>query len=233
MTTVIDSTGLDARRRAQWCSLAQRHGVPAYAVLFDQPESVVHARNRARGSPVPPKVVSSQLQAAAGVAEQLGAERFAAVDRPGPVVLVGSDSERSFTGITYRNLAQRAKIVATLGVLSGGRAICGIGAAWYEREHRLYGWGFPPLAERYERLEDALELPPAGRDRAAIAATHFAPARVVGSLKISECVTPRPNFAVPDTRWCSGWVAGAMSSARSQRPSLRACTTEPTRSSVA
>jgi F420-dependent oxidoreductase-like protein len=64
------------------------------------------------------------------------------------------------TGITYRNIAHLAKIVATLDVLSGGRAQCGIGAAWFEREHRLYGWEFPPLADRFARLEDALELLP-------------------------------------------------------------------------
>jgi F420-dependent oxidoreductase-like protein len=64
------------------------------------------------------------------------------------------------TGITYRNLGHLAKIVATLDVLSGGRAECGIGTAWFEREHRLYGWDFPSLADRYARLEDALELLP-------------------------------------------------------------------------
>ena len=64
------------------------------------------------------------------------------------------------TGVTYRNIAHLAKIVATLDVLSGGRAVCGIGAAWYEREHRAYGWPFPPLADRYAQLEDALELLP-------------------------------------------------------------------------
>jgi alkanesulfonate monooxygenase SsuD/methylene tetrahydromethanopterin reductase-like flavin-dependent oxidoreductase (luciferase family) len=64
------------------------------------------------------------------------------------------------TGITYRNIAHLAKIVATLDVLSGGRAVCGIGAAWFEREHKLYGWEFPPLRERFARLEDALELLP-------------------------------------------------------------------------
>ena len=64
------------------------------------------------------------------------------------------------TGVTYRNLAHLAKIVATLDVLSGGRAVCGIGAAWFEREHRAYGWPFPPLAERYDQLADALELLP-------------------------------------------------------------------------
>ena len=64
------------------------------------------------------------------------------------------------TGITYRNIAHVAKLVATLDVLSGGRARCGLGAAWFEHEHKLYGWDFPPLAERYARLEDALELLP-------------------------------------------------------------------------
>jgi alkanesulfonate monooxygenase SsuD/methylene tetrahydromethanopterin reductase-like flavin-dependent oxidoreductase (luciferase family) len=64
------------------------------------------------------------------------------------------------TGITYRNLAHLAKIIATLDVLSGGRAVCGIGAAWFEREHRLYGWRFPSLTKRYALLEDALELLP-------------------------------------------------------------------------
>jgi alkanesulfonate monooxygenase SsuD/methylene tetrahydromethanopterin reductase-like flavin-dependent oxidoreductase (luciferase family) len=64
------------------------------------------------------------------------------------------------TGITYRNLAHLAKVVATLDVLSAGRAMCGLGAAWFEREHRLYGYDFPSTAERYARLEDALELLP-------------------------------------------------------------------------
>ena len=63
-------------------------------------------------------------------------------------------------GITYRNLAHLAKIVATLDVLSGGRAFCGLGTAWFGREHELYGWDFPPVARRYELLEDALELLP-------------------------------------------------------------------------
>ncbi|MEO7556282.1 MAG: TIGR03560 family F420-dependent LLM class oxidoreductase [Acidimicrobiales bacterium] len=64
------------------------------------------------------------------------------------------------TGVTYRNIAHLGKIVATLDVLSGGRAACGLGAAWFEREHKAYGWTFPPLAERYRLLEDALQLLP-------------------------------------------------------------------------
>jgi F420-dependent oxidoreductase-like protein len=64
------------------------------------------------------------------------------------------------TGITYRNLTHLGKLVATLDVLSQGRAICGVGAAWFKREHELYGWEFPPNARRYALLEDALQLFP-------------------------------------------------------------------------
>ncbi|MDQ1427805.1 MAG: hypothetical protein QOK39_1281 [Acidimicrobiaceae bacterium] len=64
------------------------------------------------------------------------------------------------TGVTYRNLAHLAKIVATLDTLSGGRAVCGLGAAWFEREHKMYGWEFPPTKVRYDLLSDALELLP-------------------------------------------------------------------------
>ena len=64
------------------------------------------------------------------------------------------------TGVTLRNPAHLAKIVATLDVLSGGRAICGLGLAWWEWEHKLFGWPFPTTAERYALLEDALQLLP-------------------------------------------------------------------------
>jgi F420-dependent oxidoreductase-like protein len=64
------------------------------------------------------------------------------------------------TAITLRNVGHLAKILATLDVLSGGRAQCGLGAAWFEREHRAYGWRFPPLSERYALLEDALQALP-------------------------------------------------------------------------
>lgn len=62
------------------------------------------------------------------------------------------------TGVTYRHPGLLAKIVTTLDVLSGGRAMLGIGAAWYEREHRGLGVPFPPLAERFERLEETLQI---------------------------------------------------------------------------
>ena len=252
LTTVIDSTGLDAKRRAAWRALAERHGVPAVAIVFEAPASLVRSRNRARAAPVPSAVVTAQLRELAAATGLLPGEGFAAVHRPGPVALVppvlltaldsaarqredplvldfglqisrfgwpghpattaatlaevaraaeqagftslwvmdhmlqipqvGREWEDMLeshttlgylagvtehirlgtlvTGITYRNIAHLAKIVATLDVLSGGRALCGIGAAWFEREHRLYGWDFPTRAERYARLEDALELLP-------------------------------------------------------------------------
>jgi F420-dependent oxidoreductase-like protein len=62
------------------------------------------------------------------------------------------------TGVTYRHPGLLAKIVTTLDILSGGRAMLGIGAAWYEREHRALGVPYPPLGERFERLEETLQI---------------------------------------------------------------------------
>jgi len=62
------------------------------------------------------------------------------------------------TGVTYRQPGLLAKIVTTLDVLSGGRAMLGIGAAWYEREHKGLGVPFPPISERFERLEETLQI---------------------------------------------------------------------------
>ena len=62
------------------------------------------------------------------------------------------------TGVTYRHPGLLAKIVTTLDILSGGRAVLGIGAAWFEREHLGLGVPYPPLAERFERLEETLQI---------------------------------------------------------------------------
>ena len=62
------------------------------------------------------------------------------------------------TGVTYRNPAHLAKIVTTLDIVSSGRAILGIGAAWNEEEHWGYGFEFPSASERFERLEEALQI---------------------------------------------------------------------------
>jgi len=62
------------------------------------------------------------------------------------------------TGVTYRHPGILAKTITTLDVVSQGRAELGIGAAWYEREHRGLGVPFPPTAERFERLEEAIQI---------------------------------------------------------------------------
>jgi F420-dependent oxidoreductase-like protein len=62
------------------------------------------------------------------------------------------------TGVTYRHPGLLAKTVATLDVLSEGRGQLGIGAAWYEREHKGLGVPFPSTAERFERLEETLQI---------------------------------------------------------------------------
>lgn len=62
------------------------------------------------------------------------------------------------TGVTYRYPGLLAKIVTTLDILSEGRAMLGLGAAWYEREHLALGVPYPPLKERFERLEEALQI---------------------------------------------------------------------------
>ena len=62
------------------------------------------------------------------------------------------------TGVTYRNPSILAKIVTTLDVISQGRAFLGIGAAWFDVEHEALGVDFPPVKERFERLEEALHI---------------------------------------------------------------------------
>jgi F420-dependent oxidoreductase-like protein len=62
------------------------------------------------------------------------------------------------TGVTYRNPAMLAKMVTTLDVISGGRAIAGIGAAWYEEEHVAFGFDYPSDRERLARLGEALQI---------------------------------------------------------------------------
>ncbi len=62
------------------------------------------------------------------------------------------------TGVVYREPGLLAKIVTTLDVLSGGRAMLGVGAAWNEEEAHGLGLPFYPVAERFERLEEALQI---------------------------------------------------------------------------
>ncbi len=79
------------------------------------------------------------------------------------------------TGVTYRNPALVAKMTATLDVISKGRAICGIGAAWNESEHIGYGSPFPPIRERMDRLDEALTILKLmfTKERPSFSGTHY------------------------------------------------------------
>jgi F420-dependent oxidoreductase-like protein len=129
-----------------------------------------------------PAQMATRLRGIATAAEQAGFDSLWVMDHMRQIPSMGpawSDMPESYTtlgylaaatesvrlgamvtGITYRNVAHLGKIVATLDVLSGGRAICGLGAAWFREEHDAYGWHFPSLARRYDLLEDALRLLP-------------------------------------------------------------------------
>ena len=233
---MVDSTGLEPKRRAAWRALAQDAGVPAYAVTFDVPEKVVRERNRARGDA---GAGEGRGRAAArgrgGVRARCAGEGFAGVAAAAPVELVppaflgapaaaarqadaplplefGLQVSRfGWEGATARALADVARAAeeagftslwlmdhflqipqvgrewedmlesyTTLGYLAGvtssgsgsarsspasptatsrtsprswrrstsspaGARCAGSGRRWFEREHQLYGWAFPPL----------------------------------------------------------------------------------------
>lgn len=100
------------------------------------------------------------------------------------------------TGVTYRHPGLLAKTMTTLDVLSGGRAELGLGAAWYEREHKGLGVPFPPLAERFERLEEALQicLQMWSDDNGAYVGKHYQLAETLCSPK--PVSSPRPRIMI-------------------------------------
>jgi F420-dependent oxidoreductase-like protein len=100
------------------------------------------------------------------------------------------------TGVTYRHPGLLAKIVTTLDVLSEGRAFLGIGAAWYEREHLALGVPYPPLAERFERLEETLQiaLQMWSDDEGPYAGKHFQLAETISIP--SPVQTPHPPIVI-------------------------------------
>src|ERR1700719_1176987 len=98
------------------------------------------------------------------------------------------------TGAIYRHPGILAKTVTTLDVLSGGRAWLGIGAAWNEAESRGLGIPFPPIKERFERLEETLQICLAmweGKrgSQQALAGTRYQPERLLSSPQS----LPRPH----------------------------------------
>jgi F420-dependent oxidoreductase-like protein len=129
---------------------------------------------------VPPEGMFPRLQELARAGEQSGFDTVMVMDHFYQLPLLGplehemleaytllgalaASTERAtlatlVTGVTYRNPALLAKIVSTLDVVSGGRAMLGIGAAWFDVEHRGLGFDFPPVKERFERLDEALQI---------------------------------------------------------------------------
>ena len=93
------------------------------------------------------------------------------------------------TGVTYRNPAMLAKEVTTLDTISGGRAILGIGAAWNDVEHEGYGYEFPPVRERMDRLEEALTIIKAmfTEDRPSFHGEHY---QIEQALNVPRPVQP-------------------------------------------
>ena len=93
------------------------------------------------------------------------------------------------TGVTYRNPAILAKTVTTLDVVSGGRAVLGLGAAWNDDEHAGYGVPFPPLRERMDRLDEALTICRAmfTQDRPTFEGRHY---RIEGALNVPRPIQP-------------------------------------------
>ena len=93
------------------------------------------------------------------------------------------------TGVTYRNPALLAKMVTTLDVISKGRAILGIGAAWNEDEHRGYGLEFPPISQRMDRLGEALTIAKLmfTQDRPSFEGTYY---RIDRALNVPRPIQP-------------------------------------------
>jgi F420-dependent oxidoreductase-like protein len=87
------------------------------------------------------------------------------------------------TGNTYRNPAVLAKTVTTLDIVSGGRGQLGIGAGWYQLEHDAFGLEFGTFTDRFEKLEEALQIigPMLRGERASLAGTHYTAVDAINS----------------------------------------------------
>ena len=145
---------------------------------------------------VEPDALFEKLVDIAAAAERAGFTSLSVMDHYHQIAVVGAHDRYMFEGntilaalaartdtialgllvggVTYRNPAQHAKETTTLDVISGGRAFHGIGAGWFEEEHQAYGYAFPSLKERFERLEDHLRIVRAmfTQERATVAGTH-------------------------------------------------------------
>lgn len=103
------------------------------------------------------------------------------------------------TGIVYRHPGFLIKAVTNLDVLSGGRAYFGVGAAWYDRETTGLGFPFPPLKERFELLEETLQLahhvwrPPDGRPAPFLSKHLDLPEPIISPQPVSQ---PHPPIMI-------------------------------------
>ena len=279
LTTVIDTLGFDADRRARWLALAHEHDVHPVVVTFDVTAVECKRRNAEREKRVPARVIDQQVRTFAEVQRGLATEGFVEVLAPRSVRVVAKqflpapaapptaevarrtgltfglhipqftflggpsataanlraiaasaeaagftalyvmdhfrqipqvgraweDMLECFTTLTWlagaterirlgslvaavnhRTIPLLGKTIATLDVLSGGRAICGLGLGWFAAEQRALGLDLPPVAKRYEHLEDALRFLP-------ILWGPGAPAFEGHHLKVAESLCyPRP-----------------------------------------
>jgi alkanesulfonate monooxygenase SsuD/methylene tetrahydromethanopterin reductase-like flavin-dependent oxidoreductase (luciferase family)/predicted kinase len=247
LTTVIDTLGLESRRRLGYLAAARAAGLPAVAVLSDTEQAVCRSRNASRDRPVPASALDQQvramrtvidgiadegwdvvvrfgddarpeashvagtreavrsqrdspvafefvlqisqfpwgedptgwLSAVAAAAESAGFAGVALMDHliqipqvgrawdpiPEPLVTLGLLAGRTsrlrlgtlVSPVTFRPAGVLAKAIATLDVLSGGRAFCGVGAGWWDREHAAFAVPFPPAGSRLDALETTIE----------------------------------------------------------------------------
>jgi F420-dependent oxidoreductase-like protein len=127
-----------------------------------------------------PEAIGPDLATVARLADEGGFDRLSVMDHVWQIEMIGPPEREMLeaytslgflagvtkriklltlvTGVVYRDPGLLAKMVTTLDVLSGGRAWLGVGAAWNAEEAAGLGLPFPPLAERFERLEEALEI---------------------------------------------------------------------------
>ncbi|GAB3834334.1 LLM class F420-dependent oxidoreductase [Kribbella italica] len=165
-----------------------------------------------------PGALGPELAAVARTADQAGFGYLAVMDHffqigaVGPVEndmleaytalgFLAANTERAklltvITGVHYREPGLLAKAVTTLDVLSGGRAILGLGAGWNEDESRGLGFPFPPLAERFERLEETVQyvLKMWSDDESAFEGKHYQATRLLNSPQALS--TPHPPLMI-------------------------------------
>ena len=248
LTTIIDTTGLNAEERKGWVEQAHEAALPIYAVLFRSTLESVESLNDRRSRPIPKNTLRKQFSNFEKASAEIPDEGFdgvydqqpiravtAALVAPEPKVPQESPTRHTFglllsrfdwatpdlgeqivglakraedagfidiwvmdhfrqihqvgrpwedipeayttlsyiagatsgirlgalvSGVTHRHPVVLGKMLATLDVLSRGRVICGIGAARDQDEHAAYGIEFPGLANRYDLLEDTLQMLP-------------------------------------------------------------------------